>query len=122
VCNRLPVLKLALPYNLPPYFLPSYILLLISITYFYYLSPTKWRCLRWRLWIIVVIFLLPPRVYIETLELHSQLSRSFNSHTAKAYNRSPIPYLPVSNSALNLVLAVGVHQAPIAKYPRCTTY
>ena len=32
---------------------------IVSITYFYYLSPTEWRCLRWLLWIIVVIFLPP---------------------------------------------------------------
>jgi hypothetical protein len=61
--NRLPVLRLPLPYNLPPYFSLLHILLLISITYFYYLSPTKWRYLQWQLWFIVVIFL-PPTSYI----------------------------------------------------------
>ena len=58
-CNRLLVPRLMLPYNSPPCFLPSHVSLLISITYFYYLSPTEWRCLQWQLWIIVVIFLHP---------------------------------------------------------------
>jgi len=84
VCNQLPVLKLALLYNSPPYFLPSYISLLISITYFYYLSPTEWRCLQWRLWIIVVS-LLPPTSCIYRDSRATFMIKSLGQflHTAK---------------------------------------
>jgi len=84
MCNRLPVPKLAPPYDSPPCFLA----IVCLTTYFHYLFPLPItdckRCLQWQLWIIVVIILPPTScIYRDSRATFTIKSLIQFPHTAK---------------------------------------